>query len=294
MRVLGLVEPVREVFEISGFRDDPLDFRADEVDPRPRSSRSAERPCKPRLPLSWPGLFFFALQPLSPDPEPLAGRRLRERIAALTARPIAGLSIGAVLIVITQSGSASVFILVGMVRAGMLTLMQAQSVLIGVNAGSSLVLFFLTFDIEIAILVLIGISGIAYAYGDAGTTRIVAGSVLGIALLFFGLEIMRDGVAPLAGESWFTDAIRSTSGSPIIAFVVGAALSFVVQSSLAAIVVMIAFHEAGLFGLPEAVMFVYGANLGSSFLLALLSAKVTGVAKQVALCTRSRTTSSAR
>ena len=81
------------------------------------------------------GLFFFALNFLSQNLKLLAGRRLRERIAALTARPIAGLFIGSVLIVITQSGSASVFILVGMVRAGMLALMQAQSVIIGLNAG---------------------------------------------------------------------------------------------------------------------------------------------------------------
>ena len=47
--------------------------------------------------------------------------------------------------------------------------------------------------------------------------------------------------------------------------------------------VMIAFQQAGLFGLPEAIMFVYGANLGSSILMLLLSAKVTGVPKQVAL-----------
>ena len=100
---------------------------------------------------------------------------------------------------------------------------------------------------------------------------------------FFGLQIMRTGVAPLATQSWFLDAIRATSGSPIFAFAIGAALSVVVQSSVAAIVVMIAFQHTGLFGLPEAIMFVYGANAGSSILMLLLSAKVTGVPKQVAL-----------
>ena len=170
-----------------------------------------------------------------------------------------------------------------MVRAGMLALRQAQSVIIGLNAGATLVVFFLTFDVQTVIFVLIGITGIAYAYGDARTTRVVAGAVLGIALLFFGLQIMRTGVAPLATQSWFLDAIRATSGSPIFAFAIGAALSVVVQSSVAAIVVMIAFQQAGLFGLPEAIMFVYGANAGSSILMLLLSAKVTGVPKQVAL-----------
>ena len=229
------------------------------------------------------GLFFFALNFLSQNLKLLAGRRLRQRIAHLTATPLSGLFVGTVLIIVTQSTSASVFILVGMVRAGMLALRQAQSVIIGLNAGASLVVFFLTFDVQTVIFLLIGITGIAYAYGDARTTRVVAGAVLGIALLFFGLQIMRTDVAPLATQSWFLDAIRATSGSPIFAFAIGTALSVVVQSSVAAIVVMIAFQQAGLFGLPEAIMFVYGANLGSSILMLLLSAKVTGVPKQVAL-----------
>ena len=84
-------------------------------------------------------------------------------------------------------------------------------------------------------------------------------------------------------EGWFADAIRATSGSPILAFAIGAVVSIVVQSPVAAKVVMIALKEAGLFGVPEAVMYVYGANFGSSVLMVLLSAKVTGIPKQVAL-----------
>lgn len=227
------------------------------------------------------GLFFFALQFLGENLKLLAGQRLRQRIAKLTATPASGLLVGSIMILTTQSGAASVFILVGLVRAGMMTLMQTQPVILGISVGAGLIVLFLTINIQIAILLLIGMSGVLYAYGKPSIVRL-AGATVGIGLLFLGLQIMRQGASGLEQQSWFLSAIEMTQGQPFLSFTIGALLSILAQSSVAVVVVMITFQKAGLFGLEEAIMFVYGANVGSSILTYFLAAKLTGVARQVA------------
>ncbi|WP_159454040.1 Na/Pi cotransporter family protein [Roseovarius albus] len=228
------------------------------------------------------GLFFFALQFLSQNLKLYAGHTLRTRVAKLTATPLTGIGVGAVMITITQSAAASVFLMVGLVRAGMMNLRQAQPVILGVSVGAGLTVLFLTIDIQIAVMLLVGASGIFYAYGGISAARL-AGVAFGIGLMFLGLQIMREGAASLETQAWFQAAVEITRGQPMMGFLIGAALTILVQSSVAVTVVMIAFQRAGLFELTEAIMFVYGANVGSSVLTYLLASGLTGVARQVAL-----------
>ncbi|MDA5095754.1 Na/Pi symporter [Aliiroseovarius sp. KMU-50] len=228
------------------------------------------------------GLFFFALQFLSQNLKLLAGHRLRTGIAKLTANPASGLGVGAVMITVTQSAAASVFLMVGLVRAGMMNLRQAQPVILGVSVGAGLTVLFLTIDIQLAVFLVIGGSGIFYAYGGASAVRL-ASVVFGIGLLFLGLQIMREGATALELQPWFQSAVELTRGQPLLGFLIGAGLTIIVQSSVAVTVVMIAFQRVGLFEQTEAIMFVYGANVGSSVLTYLLASGLTGVARQVAL-----------
>jgi phosphate:Na+ symporter len=69
----------------------------------------------------------------------------------------------------------------------------------------------------------------------------------------------------------------------VLGFLIGATLSFLVQSSLAVVVLTIALEQAGLFSLSEAIMIVYGANTGSSFLTLVLSSNLSGQSKQIAM-----------
>ncbi len=227
------------------------------------------------------GLFFFALHFLSQGLKQLASNRLRRNIARLTSNPGKGILVGSIMITVTQSAAASVFLLVGMVRAGLITLKQSQPVLLGVNIAAGLTVLFLTIDIQTAVMIMIGVAGITYVYGVAKIQRIAA-AALGIGLLFLGLQIMREGAATLETESWFLTAVEVTRDAPIISFLIGAVLTVVSQSSLAVVVVMTALLDTGVMGGPEAMMFVYGTNVGASVLTYFLSSGLTGIARQVA------------
>jgi len=228
------------------------------------------------------GLFFFAMHFLCVNLKRLADQRLRQRIAKLTSTTPAAMLVGAVMIVMTQSGSALVFLLVGLVRAGMMTLKQAQPVVLGANVGAGLVVLFLTMDIRIAVLLLIGVAGLLYAFSAQNRER-VTGAAISVGLLFLGMQIMRDGASQLEATDWFARFVESSAGSPLLAFFAGAVLTFFAQSSVAVTAVMIVFLQSGLMGLQDGVMFVYGANIGGSLLMMVLSANLSGVQRQVAL-----------
>jgi len=168
----------------------------------------------------------------------VADLALRRQIAQLTSTTPAGMLVGGIMIVVTQSASAAVFLLVGLVRAGMLTLRQAQPVILGINVGAGLILLFLTIDIRIAVLILIGVSGIAYTFGPSDRERL-AGAAIGIGLLFLGLQIMREGAADLEGMQWFHDVVAAAAGSPSLALLAGAVLTVIAQSSIAVSAIMI-------------------------------------------------------
>ncbi|MET1411069.1 Na/Pi symporter [Roseibium sp. HPY-6] len=228
------------------------------------------------------GLFFFAMHFLCVNLKRLADQKLKRRIARLTSTAPAGLSVGMVMIVLTQSGTAAVFLLVGLVRAGMMTLRQVQPVILGLNLGAGLIVLFLTLDIRVAVLLLIGVSGIFYAFGSRHKEQ-VSGAAIGVGLLFLGFQIMRDAASQLETQAWFIQFVEATAGAPVLAFLAGMVLTVFAQSSIAVSAVMIVFLQSGLFQLQDGIMFVFGTNIGSSVLMVLLSANLTGVQRQVAL-----------
>lgn len=229
------------------------------------------------------GLFFVGLHFLTEHLKMLSGRRLREWTAAWTKRPLMGVLCGGAFIAITQSTAATMFVLISMLRAGMISVSQALPMIIGVNMACGLIVLILVFDIKIAVLLLLGLAGIVYTSDKARALRVAAGAVFGISLLFFGLETMQSGVAPLAETDWFERALQWTKGSYLLGFVIGAALCFLVQSSLAVVVLTIALQQSGLFSLAETIMIVYGTGTGAAVLTLVLSSGMSGRSKQIAM-----------
>ncbi len=229
------------------------------------------------------GLFFFGMSLLTENLKQLSGKALREKIAKWTDKKFQGLLWGGLLISITQSTAAATFILIGMMRSGMMSVKKAMPMIIGFNMFAGLIVFILVIDIRTFVFVVLGFAALLFTSDNAYRFKNISGAVLGMALLFLGLITMQNGVAPLANEPWFKDIIAYSHGSFMLAFVIGALLTLLMQSSLAVIVFSIAFERAGLLTMNEVVMIVYGSNVGSSVLTYFLSSKLTGNAKQVAM-----------
>jgi phosphate:Na+ symporter len=229
------------------------------------------------------GLFFVGLQLLTENLKLLSGRRLRENISVWTRNPFFGLLWGGLFITITQSAAAATFILIGMLRAGMLGVKQILPILIGMNCFAGIIILVLIFDIKLAVFILLGVTGLIYSRDQAGGVRAAAGAAFGVGLLFLGLNTTQTGIAPIADMPWFEDALEATRGSYLLGFCVGLVLSFITQSGLAVMILNLAFLSAGLFSIEQSVMIAYGAKLGSSVLTYVLSANLVGESRQVAM-----------
>ena len=229
------------------------------------------------------GLFFVGLQLLTENLKLLSGRRLRENIAVWTRNPFFGLAWGGLFITITQSAAAATFILIGMLRAGMLGVRQILPILIGMNCFAGIIILVLIFDIKLVVFFLLGITGLVYSRDQAGGIRATAGAAFGVGLLFLGLSTTQTGIAPLAEMPWFEETLAATRGSFMLGMLVGMVLSFITQSGLAVMILNLAFLNAGLFTIEQSVMIAYGAKLGSSLLTYVLSANLIGESRQVAM-----------
>lgn len=229
------------------------------------------------------GLFFVGLRLLTDNLKALSGRRLRERVARWTRTPAMAMLWGGVFLLITQSAAAATFIIIGMLRSGIVTVRQALPFIIGLNIAGGIIVLILTVDVKVAVLFLIGISGLTWARARSFRVEHVMGAALGAGLLFFGLATMQEGAGEMASAPWFGDLLAWTHGSYLFGFVIGAGLAFLIQSSMAVAVLSMAFYGAGVITANETLMVVYGANAGSSILTLALSTGLTGQSKQVAM-----------
>ncbi|MCG8547073.1 MAG: Na/Pi symporter [Alphaproteobacteria bacterium] len=229
------------------------------------------------------GLFFVGLDLLTQHLRMLSGRGLREKLSTWTKNPFLGVLWGGIFITITQSTLAVTFILISMLRSGMISVAQSLPIIIGINVLAPITALVLALDIKLAVLFLLGIAGITYRSERVPKLRTVAGALVGAAMLFFGLETIQEGVAPLAQEPWFEEMLTSSKGFFLAAFAVGIVLAVIIQSTLAVVLLTMSFHQAGLVPLADAIMIVYGANVGSSALTLVLSTALTGQSKQLAI-----------
>ena len=229
------------------------------------------------------GLFFFGMYLLTDHLKKLSGKSVREKITHWTTKPHKGLLWGGVIITITQSTAAATFILIGMMKSGMMTVKKSMPMIIGFNMFAGLIVFILVIDIKVGILTVLGLAALIYTSDSAYKYKNLAGAILGMSLLILGLITMQGGVTPLADAPWFKEIIAYAEGSFLLAFIIGAALTLLVQSSMAVIVFAIVFERAGLFSMFEVIMIVYGANVGSSILTFLLASKLTGNSRQLAM-----------
>ncbi|MBN1767709.1 MAG: Na/Pi cotransporter family protein [Prolixibacteraceae bacterium] len=229
------------------------------------------------------GLFFFGLQTLTHYLKILTGKKVRKLIVRFTKTAAHGIFLGGILITVTQSLSAMVFTLIGMARAKAIEVKQALPIIIGGNILGGVIIFLISFDIEVVILLVLGLSAILLTSTKSKKYINYFGLIFGLALLFFGLFTMQSGVSPLIEMPWMQEALISSQGKYIAVFVIAALISLIIHSTMATIIIGLALTSSGLLSFHDAMMLVYGANVGSSVLTFILSAKITGKSKQIAM-----------
>ena len=229
------------------------------------------------------GLFVVGMWLLTENLKALATRRLRRAAGRWTGNRFSPLAWGALAGAITQSMSAMTFIVVSILRSGLITTRGALALILGGSVGVSALVVIVTFDIKVVSLYALGLSGGVLVSERLSRFRPLAASFLGGALIILGLVLLKDAAAPLAAQPWFREMLEGTGDSLAIAFLVAAVLTFIVQSSSAVSVFGISLAAVGILSVEQAIVIMYGSVIGSGAILYVLSAGLTGRSRQVAM-----------
>ncbi len=146
---------------------------------------------------------------------------------------------------IAQGMSVLVFILVGMLTAGLMTVKATLPIIAGANVGASILVFLATLDIKLVMLFVIGFTGIAISSEKFGRWRPLIGALFGVGLLFLGITTLQSNAIPLIKQPWATQLLEQVSDSYLTVFLVCAGLTLVSQTSSAISILAIALAGAG-------------------------------------------------
>ena len=228
------------------------------------------------------GLFLFGMHAMSEGMQQSAGERLRSILENVTRNRIVGAGIGTLVTTIIQSSSATSVMLVSFVNAGLLQFRQTLPVLLGAAIGTTITAQMIAFKITEYSLLLVAVGFFLQAFSKREKLKYVGYSLFGFGILFFGLEIMSDAMAPLRDYAPFIDLLLRLE-SPLLGILVGAAFTALIQSSSAFVGIMIVLASQGLLSLDACIPLLLGSNLGTPVTALLASLRTDLESKKVAL-----------
>jgi phosphate:Na+ symporter len=231
------------------------------------------------------GLFFCGVHFVAVNLVPLTGRRFRVLLMRVGRSPWMAALFGTLAGIITQSANAVTAIIIGLVSGGLVD--KRRSILIPTwsHVGTSALVILVAIDLRLAASYLIAVTGCAIYFGLDRNDRVrfAVGTLLGLGLLFLGMQTIKIGAAPLHSYLVESGLMAGIAQRPSLLLLVGIALSLACQSSSVAAALAVAGSSAGLVDLTGACWLIYGANLGSGFNFALLAKAHRGEAAQIAL-----------
>ncbi|MDE7390196.1 MAG: Na/Pi cotransporter family protein [Lachnospiraceae bacterium] len=239
--------------------------------------------------------FLYGMNMLSSGLEKMAGGKLESLLKKTTSNPLMGLLLGVIITVAIQSSSAVTVMLVGLVNSGIMQLGQTIAVIMGSNIGTTLTAWLLSLSgIEsdnvwinllkpesfAPLLAFIGILFIMISKTDK--KKSIGAIFIGFAILMYGMEMMKNAVAPLAEVPEF-ESILTMFENPILGVLVGAIFTGVIQSSAASVGVLQALSLNGSITFSMAIPIIMGQNIGTCVTALLSSIGVNRNARRVSV-----------
>ena len=228
-------------------------------------------------------IFLFGISLMGDALTNFAGPKLRGYVEKYTSNPIKGVLVGIIITGLIQSSSATTVIAISFVRAGIMSLEQAIGVILGANIGTTVTSILIGFNLEYLsyFIALIGV-GIAM-FSSKRKIKYIGEILIGFGLLFIGLEMMGGSLKELRNVPGFENVVANMAQNPIIAVIIGAGLTAIIQSSSAFIGITQSLYASGAIDLNVALGLMFGANIGTCITAILASIGGSLSAKRTSL-----------
>lgn len=231
------------------------------------------------------GIFIVGMNFMSAALEKSAGGGMKKLLEKISNNRFSGVGIGAGVTAIIQSSSATSVMVIGLVNAGVMTLMQATPIIMGANVGTTItgLLVALKNDYFNMIMYALAFAGVMMGFAKKEKIKLAGSLCSGLGLIFVGLNVMSSEQAfgNESVETLFTN-IFSLIDNPIILILVGVVFTALIQSSSASTGVVITMVGTGVLPLNLALFIILGANIGTCVTALLASMGANANSKRVA------------
>ncbi len=227
-------------------------------------------------------IFMLGMNIASENLQKLASDRIRDIVTFMAKKPIYGVFLGIGLTMILQSSGAVTSMLVGLGSAGMISLSQVMSVILGTALGSTITVQILSFDIAKFGLPVFAVFFFVNYLTRRRTLKTFAAAMMGFGMLFFGLEVIRIGTEGLGSMDQFQQLVQTLKENPWASVMLAAFFTAVVASSAVTILLGMTLTAHGQITLADCVYWIFGANIGTTATALIAAAGGNYVGRQVA------------
>lgn len=225
-------------------------------------------------------LLLFAVRMVRTGIERAFGASFRRMMTGSKARVRATLA-GLALAAIMQSSVAVAMLVAGFVGAGTLSFQIGLPAMLGADLGSALVIQFLSMEISWLAPLLLVTGGLLFLKSQSALAKQIGRAVLGVALILIALELMRATVTPIRDSAFLPQISILLQRDFLTAFLVGAVLTFIMHSSVAAVLMFVTLVAIGALPLMVGISLMLGANLGSALLPVWMTRAMPPKSRQV-------------
>ncbi|WP_162843787.1 Na/Pi cotransporter family protein [Salisediminibacterium halotolerans] len=228
-------------------------------------------------------IFLFGIKYLGDGLQKVAGDKLRDILDKYTSNPVMGVISGVVVTVLLQTSTGTTVLTIGLVNAGFMTFRQAIGVIMGANIGTTATAFIIGLQISDYALPILAVGTFLIFFLKNKKANNFGQVFFGFGALFYGLNLMGEGLEPIREVEAFADLTVSMSQTPILGVIIGVIFTVSVQSSTAAIGLLQQLYAQGAMDIHAALPVLFGDNIGTTITAILASLGASLSAKRAAM-----------
>ena len=207
-------------------------------------------------------LFLFGMDLLTAALKRVAGDSLKDLLSKVTRNRFAGAAMGAIVTGLVNSSTVTTVILVGFISAGLISMAQSVSVIMGANIGSTVTAQILAFNVTRYALPIITLGFLVMFLSRKEDRKDIGRMVMGVGLIFYGMGLMSGAMVPLRDNATFIDFIAALR-NPALAILTGMIFTALIHSSATTTGIVIVLAGQGMMSLETAIAVAMGANIGT-------------------------------
>lgn len=207
-------------------------------------------------------LFLFGIDQMTDSLKSVAGDNLKLLLSRLSMNRWKAVFTGAFVTAVIQSSAITTVLVVGFISAGLLTLPQAAGIIMGANIGTTITAQVIAFKITQYSLPLIAIGFVFHLLSKTGSGKRIGLIVMGLGLIFLGMDYMGTATGPLKTYSPFIEWMKEMD-KPLLGILTGMVGTAIVQSSSVTTGIVIVLAGQGFMTLEAGIALIFGANIGS-------------------------------